>query len=231
MIQAAFATLRGSLQDILGGFVTFIPKFLIAIIIFLIGWLVASLVRKVVAQVIRGMKVDHALRNLQVEQFVKRAGFNLDAGAFIGGLVEWLVIIVFLVASFEVIGLSQVNNFIQQVVLFYLPQVIIAALMILVAAVVAEAMQKIVSGTAAAGGIKSANFAGALARWSIWIFGILFALSQLGIGAQIINMLVQGMVVAIAIAIGLSFGLGGQDAAARLIEKARQEIAERQHHQ
>jgi len=211
------------------GFAKVVPNLVVAIIIFLVGWFVASLLGRFVAQIIRSIKVDHALRTVQADQFLKRAGFNLDAGAFIGGLVEWFIIIAFLVASFDVLGLNQVNTFLQQVVLFYLPQVIVAALIILVAAVIAEAMQKIVTGVATAGGIKSSAFAGSIARWSIWIFGILMALSQLGIGAQIINTLITGLIVAIAIALGLSFGLGGQEAASRFIERLRQEITDRHH--
>ncbi len=230
MIQNGVSVLQASLQDIWLGFAKFVPNLLVAIIIFLIGWFIASLLGKVVAQIITSLKVDHALRSVSVEQVLKKAGFNLDAGAFLGGLVEWFVIIAFLVASFDVLGLTQVNTFLQQVVLFYLPQVIVAALIILVAAVIAETMQKIVTGAAAAGGIRSANFVGKIAHWSIWIFGILTALFQLGVAAAFIQTLFTGIVVAIAIALGLAFGLGGQDAAARFLEKVRTEIADRHNH-
>ncbi|MES2088052.1 MAG: hypothetical protein V4467_03610 [Patescibacteria group bacterium] len=230
MIQNWGMVLQGSFQDVWMGFAKFVPNLIVAIVIFLIGWFVANLLGKVVAQIIRSVKVDHALRTAQVDIFLKRAGFNLDSGAFIGGLVEWFIIVIFLVASFDVLGLSQVNMFLQQVVLVYLPQVIVASLIILVAAVIAEAMQKVVSGAASAGGIKSANFVGSIARWSIWIFGILTALFQLGVAAPFIQTLFTGIVVALAIALGLSFGLGGQEAASRFIEKVRQEISERHTH-
>ncbi len=223
-------TLNSSFHDVGPGVAIFVLKLLLAVVIFLIGWFIASLLGKVVAQIIRSIKVDHALRTVQVDQFLKRAGFNLDSGAFLGGLIEWFVIIIFLLASFDVLGLSQVNTFLQQVVLFYLPQVIVAALIILVAAVIAEAMQKVVSGAAAAGGIKSANFAGTITHWAIWIFGVMTALFQLGVAAAFIQTLFTGIVVAIAIALGLSFGLGGQEAAARCIEKVRQQVAERHNH-
>ena len=221
MIENWSTVLQGSFQDIWMGFARFVPNLVIAIVIFLIGWFVGNLLGKVVAQIVRSIKVDHALRTAQVDQFLKRAGFNLDSGAFLGGLVEWFIVIAFLVASFEVLGLNQVNTFLQQVVLFYLPQVIVAALIILVAAVIAETMQKVVAGAAAAGGIKSANFAGSVARWAIF---------QLGVAAPFIQTLFTGVVVAIAIALGLSFGLGGQDAAARFLEKIRQEISDRHNH-
>lgn len=230
MIQNWGTVLQGSFQDIWMGFAKFVPNLIVAIVIFLVGWFVGSLLGKVVAQIVRSIKVDHALRTVQVDGFLKRAGFNLDSGAFIGGLVEWFIIVVFLVASFEVLGLSQVNTFLQQVVLFYLPQVIISALIILVAAVIAEAMQKVVTGAAAAGGIRSANFAGKIAHWSIWIFGILTALFQLGVAAAFIQTLFTGIVVAIAIALGLAFGLGGKDAASRFVDRVRQDIADRHNH-
>lgn len=230
MIQNWSTVLQGSFQDIWLGFAKIVPNLIIAIVIVLVGWFVGNLLGKVVAQIIRSIKVDHALRSVQVDQFLKRAGFNLDSGAFVGGLVEWFIIIAFLVAAFDVLGLSQINTFLQQVVIFYLPQVIIAAFIILVAAVIAEAMQKIVTGTATAAGIRSANFAGKVAHWAIWIFGILTALFQLGVASAFIQTLFTGVVVAFAIALGLSFGLGGQDAASRIIEKVRQEITERQNH-
>lgn len=229
MIQNWSSVLQGSFQEVWLGFAKFVPNLIVAIIIFLVGWFVGNLLGRVVSHIIRSIKVDHALRTAQVDQFLKRAGFNLDSGAFIGGLVEWFIIVVFLIASFEVLGLSQVNQFLQQVVLSYLPQVIVAALIILVAAVIAEAMQKVVTGAASASGIKSANFAGIITRWAIWIFGILTALFQLGVASAFIQTLFTGIVVALAIALGLSFGLGGQEAAARVIERVRQEIAEKHH--
>lgn len=230
MIQNLSTALQGSFWDIWIGFAKFVPNLVVAVVIFLIGWFLGDLLGKVVSQIIRSIKVDHALRTVSADSFLKRAGFNLDSGAFLGGLVEWFVVIVFLVASFDVLGLTQVNTFLQQVALFYLPQVIVAALIVLVAAVIAEAMQKVVTGAAAAAGIRSANFAGKIAHWSIWIFGILTALFQLGVAATFIQTLFTGVVVAIAIALGLAFGLGGQDAAARAIEKVRQEVADRHNH-
>ena len=230
MIQNWSVVLQSSFQDIWIGFAKFVPNLVVAIIIFILGWVIAGLLGGVIAQVVRSIKVDHALRSLQVEQFLKRAGYNLDSGAFLGGLVKWFIIIAFLVASFEVLGLSQVNIFLQQAVLSYLPQVIVAAIIVLAAAVIAEAMQKVVTGAAVAGGIKSANFAGKIAHWSIWIFGILMALLQLGVATAFIQTLFTGVVVALAIALGLAFGLGGQEAAARSIERIRQEIAERHNH-
>jgi hypothetical protein len=203
----------------------FLPNLVIAIVIVLIGWAIGALLGKVVAQIIRAIKVDNALRGARLEELLKKAGFNLDSGAFLGGLVEWFVIAVFMVAAFDVLGLKQVNVFLQQVVLIYLPQVIVAVLILLVAALVADAMQKMVSGAASAAGIRSANFAGTVTRWAIWIFAILMALFQLGIATPFVQTLFTGLVVALSLAFGLAFGLGGQEAAGRFIEKVKSEIS------
>lgn len=218
-----------SLQDIWLGTAAFVPKFIVAIVILIVGWVIGGIVDRVIAQVIKALKIDNVLRSAKFDQLVNKAGFNLDTGKFIGGLVKWFIIVVFLVASLDVLGLSQVNSFLQQVVLLYLPKVIVAALIILVAAVIADIVEKMVVGAARAAEIKSANFAGKISRWAIWIFAILAALLQLDIAASFINTLFTGVIVAISLALGLSFGLGGQDAAAKFIEKVKGEIASHHH--
>ena len=229
LIQQWGDVLRNSFQDIGMGLANFIPNLFVAIIIFIIGWIVGSLLGKAVAQIIKSFKVDNALKSAGLSDLVNKAGFNLDSGAFVGGLIKWFFVIVFLVASLDVLGLSQVNQFLQNVVLTYLPQVIVAIFILLVAVVIAEAMQKIVIGSARAANIKSANFLGAATKWAIWIFAILTTMMQLGIGAAFINTLFTGVIIAFSLAIGLSFGLGGQEAASRYIEKIRHEIADRKH--
>ncbi len=219
--------LTASFQDVWMGIARFVPSFLVAVIIIILGWVLGSVVGKAIGQIFRSIRVDDALRRTGADDLMNKGGINLNSGAFVGGLVKWFVIIVFLVAAFEVLGLSQVNLFLQQTVLGYLPQVIVAVLVLLVAGVLGDVMQKIVATSSRAAGIRSANMLGTITRWAIWIFGLLVALSQLGIGATIINTLFTGVVVALALAFGLSFGLGGQEAASRYIEKVRNEIAHR----
>ncbi|MFZ1987838.1 MAG: hypothetical protein WAV21_02280 [Minisyncoccia bacterium] len=213
-----------SFQDLFYGLVAFLPNLLVAIIIFVIGWLVGVGLGRVVAQVIQALRVDQALRSAGVDRVVERAGFKLDSGAFLGMLVKWFFIVVFLVAALDVLGLMQVTVFLRTVVLGYLPQVIAAVLILLVAAVVAQAAERLVAGSARAASLTSANFLGAVTRYSIWIFAVLAALDQLQVAPAFVQTLFTGIVIAIALAIGLSFGLGGQQAAARYIEKVREQV-------
>ena len=224
MLDAWSSTLQGSFQDLWIGVAGFLPQLIVALVIFVIGWAIGSLLGRVVSHIIGALKVDNLLKSARVDDILKRGGFALDSGRFVGGLVEWFVIIVFLVASLEVLGLTQVNTFLQQVVLLYLPRVIVAVLILLVAVVIASAMQRVIVGAAKAADIRSANFLGSVTKWSIWIFAVLMALFQLGIAAPFVQTLFTGVVVALSIAFGLAFGLGGQDAAAGFLSKMRSEI-------
>ncbi|MDO8620058.1 MAG: hypothetical protein Q7R64_01770 [bacterium] len=228
MLELWSMGLRDSFGNLWGGAISFIPNLVIALVIFVIGWAVGSLFGQVVSQIVKSLKVDNLLRSAKVDEVLRRAGFNLDSGRFLGELVEWFIIIVFLVASLDVLGLTQVTAFLNQVVLLYLPQVIVAVLILLVAVVIASAMQRVVVGAAMAAGVKSANFLGSVTKWAIWIFAVLMALFQLGIAAPFVQTLFTGVIVALSLAFGLSFGLGGQQAAAGFIEKVREEI--KSHH-
>lgn len=227
MILSWGEVLSASLKNIWFAIANFIPSFLAAVVIFVVGWIIASILGKIVAQIIKMTRVDTALKAAKVDQVIEKAGFHLDAGSFVGFLVKWFFIIVALVAALEVLGLNSVTAFLQSVVLSYLPSVIVAVLIIMVAAVVAEAMQKIVVGSARAADIKSANLVGNITKWAIWAFAILAALIQLGIAVSFINTLFTGIIIAVSLALGLSFGLGGQDAAAKYIEKVKDEVSDR----
>lgn len=216
--------LTRSFQNLWEGVANFVPNLVVAIVILVLGWLIGALLGRAVWQVFRSLKVDEALRRAGFESFLRRGGMELDSGAFIGALVKWFVIVMFLTSAFDVLGLTQVNYFLQEQVLSYLPRVIAAALVLLVAGVIGDLTGRVVTTTARTAGIHSAHFAGAVARWAIWIFGILIALDMLDIGAAFSQAIFTGIVIAVSLALGLSFGLGGQSAAADFIEKLRREM-------
>src|SRR3989344_3438679 len=220
IVQNWVSVLQQSFNGMLAAVVGFIPNFVFAVIVFVIGWVIAWFVGNIIAQAVRAIRVDHALKSAGVDDVVSRAGYHLDSGA----LVRWFIILVFLIAALQILNLSQVTFFLQAVVVSFLPNVIIAVLILLVTAVIAELAQGVVAGSARAAGITAAGFAGAAARWSIWIFGILAALSQLQIAQGILQTLFAGVVVALSLAFGLAFGLGGQDAASSFLGRVRSEI-------
>jgi Conserved TM helix len=216
--------LNQSLQGMFWGVAQFVPTLLVAILIFIIGWVFGSIIGRMVAQVVDALKIDNALRAAGVDKVVERSGMTLNSGRLLGTLVKWFFIIVFLVASLDVLGLTDVTAFLRGVVLTYIPQVIVAVLILLVSAVLAQAADRVVSSSARAAGIQAAGLLGTITRFAIWIFAILAALDRLGI-SPLIQTLFTGVVVALALAFGLAFGLGGTKAAERYLEKIEREIS------
>lgn len=225
LLQTWSEVLTASFQSLWSGVVAFVPNIIVSVIIFVVGWVVGVVLGKWVMQLISALKVDKALASLGIDEIVSKAGYRLDSGAFVGALARWFIIIVFLVAALDVLGLSQVNIFLQQVVLGYLPNVIVAALILVVAGVLSEPVQKIVTGSVKAAGVRSAELAGGVARWAIWVFALLAALNQLGVAGPFLQTLFTGVVAMLALAAGLAFGLGGKESAARYLEKLRGDIS------
>jgi small-conductance mechanosensitive channel len=216
--------LSQSFQNISYGLLAFIPNLIVAIVIFIVGWLIGVGLGRVVKQIIDALRIDQALRPTGIERVLSRAGFELSSGKFLGFLVKWFFIVVFLVASLDVLHLTTVNLFISDVVLGYLPQVIVAVLILFVAALVAEAAERLIAGSARAASVQSAGFIGKVARYAIWIFALLAAFDQLNVAPTFMQTLFTGIVIAVALAVGLAFGLGGQKVAERYLERLTDEM-------
>jgi hypothetical protein len=224
IVSQSADVVQTSLQNMWWVVAQYLPAIIVAVIVFIIGWVVGVILFRVVEQIVRVLRIDDALKAAGVNEAAKGAGFSLDIGRFLATLIKWFVMIVFLVASLDILGLNRVTIFLQQVVLLYLPQVIVAVIILIITAIVSEVVKNLVSGSARATGTHAANLAGTVAKYAIWIFGILAALNQLNVASEFVTTLFQGLVVALALAFGLSFGLGGKEAAARTIERIRSEI-------
>ncbi len=218
-----------SLQDTWAGVVGFVPTLLAAIVLFLVGWFIAVILGRVVSQLIKAAKLDTALRGAGFDKVVEKGGFTLNSGVFIGELVKWFIIVVVLVASLDILGLDAVTMYLRGDVLPYLPRVIIASLILLISIVIAQAIQKLVVSSAKAANISHANVLGEIAKWVIWLFALTTVLQQLNLDIlnQFIGPIFIGIIAALALALGLSFGLGGKEAAARYIEKIKSDISSR----
>lgn len=225
IVQTWSDVITASFQGLWSGVVGFVPGLIVAVIVFMVGWIVAVAIGKIVDQIVQALKVDSALESLGAGEILNRAGFKLHAGAFIGGLVRWFFILVFLLGAVDILGLTQVTAFLRDVVLVYIPNVIVAVLILLAAAMVAEAAKRVVRGAAEAGKFPSAAFLAGVTRWSIWVFGILAALYQLGVAGELVKTIFTGFVAMLAIAGGIAFGLGGKDHASDFIAKLRKEIS------
>src|SRR3989344_1155874 len=217
--------LNTSFQNLWTGVILFIPNLIVAIVILAIGWAIGVAIGKAITHLIKVIKYDEALSRAGFESVIKRSGLNLNFGHFLGSLVKFFTIVVFLIASFDVLGLNQVTAFLQQVVIGYLPQLIIAVLILLVGGVVGDVLSRVVVASARTASLSQANFLGTVSKWGVWVFAVLVALSQMGIAGAFIQTIFTGLVVAVSLALGLSFGLGGQQAASRAIDRISDSVS------
>ncbi len=216
---------NASFQSLWFGFVQFLPRFLVAVVFFIIGWVLGSLIAKAFEQVFSSLKIDSFFKAIGAENFFRKAGMNLNSGYFVGQVVRWFVIIVFLLPSLNLVGLTDVSSFLSGSVLAFLPQVIIAAFVLIIAAVVSEGLSKAVLATTKAMNLKAASMFAAVAKYAVWVFAIIIALGKLGLG-DYMNILFSGIVAMLALAGAIAFGLGGKDHASRFISKISEEASD-----
>lgn len=225
-VQTWADVIRFTLQNLWTGFVLFLPNFLGALVIFFVGLVIAAGLGKVVEKLVDALKLDRLLEQFGLGKLLERADLRLDSGRFIGVLVQWFFVVVTLLAVSDILKLEAFSDFLKQVLL-YVPNIIIAVLIMLAGVVTAAFLSRIVRASVLAARLHSAHFLAALTKWSVLVFSFLAALSQLGIAGALVNTLIMGFVAMLALAGGLAFGLGGRDVAAAWLEKMKSEVSNR----
>jgi hypothetical protein len=195
----------------------FLPNVIFAILILLVGWLIAVSVAKLVRRVLDGLGLDELWDNLGFDDLFRQIGFNLKIQNVVASLVKWFLMLVFLITAADVLNLPQISGFIEQVAA-YIPNVIAAAVIIFIGIVAANALGNAAGKASRATRIVPANIIVAAVRYPILLFAALAALSQLQIATDMIRILFGGIVFALSLALGLAFGLGGRDEAKRILE-------------
>ena len=206
--QTLNETLQQSFTGVVDAVVSFLPSLVIAFILVIAGWLIGLAFAKIVAQLVRLTKVGELLKNAGFKDVFNRIGLGFEPGVFIGALVKWFIFIIFLIAAFDILGLSQVNEFLTFLTV-YIPKIIGSALIVITAGVIAEILKKFVVASARAANIDFAGVLGSMAKWFVLTTAILTALFELGIASTFIQIVFTGFVVAITLALGISFGVGG----------------------
>lgn len=224
-VVAASDIVRTSLLTLWAGVAGFVPRLVAAIIVFLVGWLIAHVLGRLAYHVVRVLHVDSALTRVGFRRAWERSGFRLDTPMLFYELVKWFFAIVFLMAATNILGLSEVTDFLRSV-LFYLPNVIVATVILLIGILVAKLSEGFVRASVKAAGLVSANFLGILTKWAVFIFALLIALAQLKVADDIIKIVITGLIAASALAIGLAFGLGGVKHAEEMIGDMKKRIGE-----
>ncbi|PIP29705.1 hypothetical protein COU12_01890 [Candidatus Jorgensenbacteria bacterium CG10_big_fil_rev_8_21_14_0_10_54_38] len=223
MIQDWTSLVVGSLQNLWVGTISALGNIVGALIILLIGLIVAAGLGSLVERLIGLLKLDKGLVSLGVKEYFDRAGVNLNTGKFFGKLVYWFLVVVFLLAVSDILGFYSLSGFLREALL-YIPNVVVAVLIMLATVVIGNALRHIVRASVRSARLHAANFLGSLTWWAVAVFGFLAALSQLGVAVAIVNALVTGFVAMLAIAGGIAFGLGGKDYASSLIARLKERV-------
>jgi hypothetical protein len=220
VVQSWTAVVVGSLQNVWLQFAAFVPNLIGALLVLIIGLIVAAGLGILVEKIFEALRLDSFLEKLGLKPYFERAGLRLRGSYFLGRLVYWFIVIAFLLAATDSLGLYALSAFLAAV-LAYLPNVIAAVLIMLAAVVLGNFVRRVVMASVMSAKLHAAHFLGTLTWWSIVVFGFLAALTQLNIAAAIIQSVVTGFIAMLALAGGLAFGLGGRDYASHLLGKLR----------
>ena len=222
LVQNWVDILLSSLEGLWLEVVSFVPDLVGAIIVVVVGLIVAVGLEKLAERIIYHIKLDTLLRKLSVEMYLNRANLELNSGHFVGKFVYWFILLAFVLTASDILGFNALSRFIGDV-LFYIPNVMVAALIMIVTLITSHFMRKLVSVSVLGIRVHGGRFLGSIAWWVVFVFGSLVALAQLGVANTIIETFVAGLIAMFALAGGLAFGLGGKDTASRILDKLRGE--------
>ena len=206
-----------ALSNALNAFLNAVPLVIGALLIIVIGWIVAGLLARITTAVLRRVGADRLFAEHSGRVYGNRTQ-DIKPSVVAGELVKWLIRLVFLVAAANVLGLTQVSELLNDVLL-WIPNLIVAAIILLVAPLLARFVRGAIEVGAGEMGFTNAPLLGRIAEIAIGAFAVIIAINQIGIAANLVNTLFIGLVAALALAFGLAFGLGGRDVAAQLTQR------------
>ena len=226
-VQITTEALNEAFRDLLAGIVSFVPLLILAILILLVGWFISVAVGKFVADILVRVKFNQMFERGNWKEALEKADLKVDPAGFVGAIFKWVLVIVFLLAAVEILGFSEFAGFLRDV-LAYLPNVVVAALILVVAIIVADIVEKVMRAGVEGARIGHGQLISSVVKWFIWIFAIFSALLQLNIAVlpvqALIQTFIQGIGYGIALAFAIAFGLGGKDAATEIIRELRSKM-------
>lgn len=211
-------TLMVSMASAMGMFFSAIPRLIGFILILVIGWFIATLIGKAIGALLHAIRFNSLADKAGISEFVRKMGVKTDASEFLGQIVKWFIRLIVLVIAFDQLGLPAVSAVLTQFLL-WLPNLVVALVIVVLGGLAAQAVQGIARGSASEAGFENPELIAKIAKTAVWIFTLVIAVNQLGIAVTLINTLFMGFVGAISLALGLAFGLGGKDTAAKIVSK------------
>jgi hypothetical protein len=218
VVQPSIATsIKTSFGEAIAATLLWLPRLIAFLLIVLIGWIVSALVARLVATLLRTVKFNDVMAKVGVGDFLGGMRKGLDASTMVAGAVKWVIRFIVLLVAFDALGLPAISDVLRQF-LIWLPNLVVAIAVLILAGIGARALGDLVRGTTSEAGFKNPDTLANVAKTAVWIFAVVIAVNQVGVGEMLVNTLFTGAVAALALAAGLAFGMGGRDLAARKLK-------------
>ncbi|MEK7499080.1 MAG: hypothetical protein AAB649_00550, partial [Patescibacteria group bacterium] len=210
--------------------VYFIANLVLAIVVFVVGYLISVGIGKVITEILKSIRFSKLFEKEGWHKALQRANLDVDPSAFIGAIFKWVFVIVSLLIAVDILKLAQFGIILTQV-LNYLPNVVTAALIFVVAVIISDIIEKVIRVAVERMKVGYGYIAASIVRWAIWVFTIFLILDQLLPNSALITTLytaiVYGIVGTIALGGAIAIGLGGKDTAAKVIDDMYKKIEPR----
>jgi hypothetical protein len=218
------------IQPFIQQFIAFIANLILAMVVFIIGYLISVGIGRVITEILKSVKFNRLFEKEGWKKALQRANIDVNPSEFIGAIFKWVFVIVSLVIAVDILKLTTFAGFLASV-LNYVPNVIVAVLIFVVAIIISDIVEKIVRLAVERMKVGYGYVASSIVKWAIWVFTIFLILDQLLPSSLLIKTLytsiVYGIVGALALGIGLAIGLGGKDTAAKIIADMHKKIEDR----
>lgn len=219
----SLAIIQPFLQDLIG----FVAKLILAVIVFVIGYLISMGIGRIIAEILKSIKFNKLFDKEGWHKALQRANVDVDPAEFIGAIFKWFFVVVSLLVAVDILNLVQFGMILTQV-LNYLPNVIVAALIFVVAVIISDIIEKIVRVWVEKMKLGYGYIASSIVKWAIWTFTVFLVLDQLLPNNDLVKTLymsiVYGIVFAVALGFAIAIGLGGKDTASEIIRDMQSKI-------
>ena len=197
---------------------TFIPKLIGFLILLLIGWLIATALKKAVLLVLGKIGVDRLGERVGLSRLGEQMGMRLEISTILAQIVYWFVFLIFLVPATDALGLSAVTGILNTLIAF-IPNVFVAIIVLFIGVLAANFVANLILRVMGKSQVGNPVIFANIARYAILGFVAIVALEQLQIAPALLNILFTAVIGSAAVAFALAFGLGGQDAARRFLAR------------
>jgi hypothetical protein len=207
-----------SLAAAMSLFFAAIPKILGFIIVIVIGWALSALVAKLIASVLRSIQFNALAARSGFDGFVQNMGARTDSAGFLALISKWFIRLIALVVAFDALGLPAVSEVLRQLLL-WIPNLVVGIVLLVIGWLVGNELDNVVRGATAQAGLGNSDLLAKIAKVAVWAFAIVVAVNQIGVAQTLVNTLFMAVVGALALALGLAFGLGGRDTAGEIVRR------------